>query len=238
MKVPASWQDKRQKVIPTRWPGSRAPVRTCVVILGAVSQILLLLEHKLREGEVVGHLNRVLGQPLKDQVIHGVTDYGQNKEEGEGFETEPMSSGDEFCPDFLDDEQQISFSLFCRHLFSSSPSVCCLLLHFRSRINSRVCVQIRPIFLESVSTISEKAVEYHQQKLREQKVFFEYVEYSWVCKRIFKENNADNCEITKKRIHTPFYIKHGTLNVKKSCYKSCIVFVEHSIQALNVNCHC
>lgn len=46
---------------------------TCVVILSAVTQILLLLEHKLWEHEVISHLNGVLGQPLEDQVIHGVS---------------------------------------------------------------------------------------------------------------------------------------------------------------------
>lgn len=47
---------------------------TCVVILGAVAQILLLFEHKLWEHEIVGHLDGVLRQPLEDQVVHGVTD--------------------------------------------------------------------------------------------------------------------------------------------------------------------
>lgn len=55
-------------------------VRTCVVILGAVSQILLLLKHKLWEGEIVGDLNGVLRQPLEDQVVHGVTDWNKGRE--------------------------------------------------------------------------------------------------------------------------------------------------------------
>lgn len=55
-------------------------VRTCIVILGAVSQILLLLKHKLWEGEIFGDLNGVLGQPLEDQVVHGVTDWNKGRE--------------------------------------------------------------------------------------------------------------------------------------------------------------
>lgn len=55
-------------------------VRTCVVILGTVSQIHLLLKHKLWEGEILGDLNGVLGQPLEDQVVHGVTDWNKGRE--------------------------------------------------------------------------------------------------------------------------------------------------------------
>lgn len=53
--------------------------RTCVVVLGAVSQILLLLQHELREGEIVGDLNGVFREPLKDQVVHGVTDWDKKR---------------------------------------------------------------------------------------------------------------------------------------------------------------
>lgn len=54
---------------------------TCVVILSAVAQILLLLQHKLGEGEIVSHLNGVLRQPLEDQVVHGVTNCEKRPEE-------------------------------------------------------------------------------------------------------------------------------------------------------------
>lgn len=54
---------------------------TCVVILSAVAQILLLFKHKLWEGEIISHLNGVVRQPLKDQVIHGVTNCEKRAEE-------------------------------------------------------------------------------------------------------------------------------------------------------------
>lgn len=56
---------------------------TCIIILSAVAQILLLFEHKLWEGEVISHLDGVLGQPLENQVIHGVTNCDESRDEDE-----------------------------------------------------------------------------------------------------------------------------------------------------------
>lgn len=50
-------------------------------MLSAVAQILLLFQHKLGEGEIISHLNGVFRQPLKDQVIHGVTNCENRTEE-------------------------------------------------------------------------------------------------------------------------------------------------------------
>lgn len=56
---------------------------TCIVILSAVAQILLLFQHKLWEGEVISHLDGAVRQPLEDQVIHGVTNCEENGDEEE-----------------------------------------------------------------------------------------------------------------------------------------------------------
>lgn len=132
---------ERQKMATSMWPGW--PVATCVVILGAVTQILLLFEHKLREGEVVSHLDGVLGQPLEDQVIHGVTDYDKVKEEGEvKSRCSLVMNFFSFCRSWT---PNCFFFFFVAICCSLSPSVCCLLLHVYSlcvllRIHSRVCV--------------------------------------------------------------------------------------------------
>lgn len=48
---------------------------TCVVVLGAVSEVWFIFEDELWEREALGHLNRSVLLPLKDQVVHGVTDW-------------------------------------------------------------------------------------------------------------------------------------------------------------------
>lgn len=53
-----------------------ATTPTCVVVLGAVSQVLLFLQDKLRQGQSVSHLHGSLLLPLKDEVIHGVANWG------------------------------------------------------------------------------------------------------------------------------------------------------------------
>lgn len=48
---------------------------TCVVVLGAIAQVLLIPEDKLRECQALCHLHGLLLlQPLEDEVIHGVAD--------------------------------------------------------------------------------------------------------------------------------------------------------------------
>lgn len=45
---------------------------TCVIVLGAVAQVLLLFKHKLGQHEVISHLHWSLIQPLEYQIIHSV----------------------------------------------------------------------------------------------------------------------------------------------------------------------
>lgn len=47
---------------------------TCVVVLGAVSEVWFIFEDELWQREAFGHLDRSVLLPLKDQVVHGVTD--------------------------------------------------------------------------------------------------------------------------------------------------------------------
>lgn len=49
-------------------------VLTCVVVLGAVAQVLLLLQDELRQRQAVRHLHGALLVPLEDEVVHGVAD--------------------------------------------------------------------------------------------------------------------------------------------------------------------
>lgn len=58
---------------------------TCVVMLGAVSEVWFIFEYELWEREAFGHLNRSIRLPLKDQVIHGVTNW-KSKPHDKGFE--------------------------------------------------------------------------------------------------------------------------------------------------------
>lgn len=52
-------------------------VLTCVVVLGAIAQVLLIPEDELRECQALSHLHSLLLlQPLKDEVIHGVANCG------------------------------------------------------------------------------------------------------------------------------------------------------------------
>lgn len=46
---------------------------TGVVVFGTVAQLLLIPHDKLRQGESLRHLYRTVLQPLKHQVIHGVS---------------------------------------------------------------------------------------------------------------------------------------------------------------------
>lgn len=96
-------------------------VCTCVVILGAVSQILLLLKHKLWEGEIVSDLNGVLGQPLEDQVVHGVTDWNEGREKllKQVQAAAALHTWGCLVTVLVDEEHQIP--LCCSHLAVYSP---------------------------------------------------------------------------------------------------------------------
>lgn len=46
---------------------------TCVVVLGAVSEVRLIFQKELWECEALCYLDRTVLLPLKDQVVHCVT---------------------------------------------------------------------------------------------------------------------------------------------------------------------
>lgn len=52
---------------------------TCVVVFCAVSQVWFIFEYELWKGEALGHLNWSILLPLKDQIIHGVTNCKKEK---------------------------------------------------------------------------------------------------------------------------------------------------------------
>lgn len=52
-------------------------------MLGAVSQVFLFLQDKLGQGQSVCHLHSSLLLPLKDEVVHGVSNW-ERPEEGLG----------------------------------------------------------------------------------------------------------------------------------------------------------
>lgn len=54
--------------------GRQSRVFTCIVVLGAVSEVRFVFENKLRQRESFGDLDGPVFLPLEDQVIHGVTD--------------------------------------------------------------------------------------------------------------------------------------------------------------------
>lgn len=52
-------------------------------MLGAVSQVFLFLQNKLRQGQSICHLHSSLLLPLKDEVVHGISNW-ERPEEGLG----------------------------------------------------------------------------------------------------------------------------------------------------------
>lgn len=56
-------------------PEGRCLTPTCVVMLGAVSQVLLLLQDELGQSQSICHLHSSLLLPLKDEVVHGVSNW-------------------------------------------------------------------------------------------------------------------------------------------------------------------
>lgn len=60
-------------------------VLTCVVVLGAIAQILLIPEDELWECQALCHLHGLLLlQPLKDEVVHSVANWRGQRELRDG----------------------------------------------------------------------------------------------------------------------------------------------------------
>jgi len=56
-------------------------VLTCVVVLGAIAQVLLIPENELWERQALCHLHSLLLlKPLEDEVIHGVANWRRQRE--------------------------------------------------------------------------------------------------------------------------------------------------------------
>lgn len=67
-------------------------VLTCVVVLGAVAQVLLIPEDELWECQALCHLHGLLLlQPLEDEVVHGVANWRGCREpwDGEMYPVQP-----------------------------------------------------------------------------------------------------------------------------------------------------
>lgn len=56
-------------------------LRTGVVVLGAVAQAFLLLQHKLGQHQIVRHLHCSHVQPLENQIVHGVANWRERRGE-------------------------------------------------------------------------------------------------------------------------------------------------------------
>lgn len=70
-------------------------LRTSVVVLGAVAQAFLLIQHKLGQHQVVRHLHRSDIQPLENQIVHCVANWRERQGEvtQEISQVESLSAG-------------------------------------------------------------------------------------------------------------------------------------------------